>query len=729
MKKKLAAFGLALLAMAALVGCGDEKSVVTDVEDTEENQASGSANLSFDKDGYAEVAKNSAYTLSINENASSIRVKDEESGAVWDSAANSPDFDKSTVNDKWQKKMESPFELFYTDLENGYGAVINLTLLEMEYSVSFENIENGVRVLYNMSNPNVEMAIDYSIDDNGLVVEIPTSQIKENGKFSVTSIKMMPYLADAADSAEGYYFYPDGSGAIMEFKDSSHFRESELALPMYGDLRNYKNMKGVLDEAESEVLLPVFGASLEDRGFVAIIENGAETATVKILPTNEVIGINSISCEFAFRRSFSDARAADNLTFDKDIIGGTRKISYRMFHDGETTYSDMAKVYRDYLVDECGVTSRVKEGDYPLSLDLFMGIKEEGLLFDEFKSVTSFKQAEDILGELEEAGVSTIDLQLKGWTKDGYYTAPKQFPVNSKAGGGSGLKDLISYASDKDIDVVLEADFLEALTEQGGFNERNDVIYLGNKTIFSDYSDSMFLLTPTAAKSNLDKFIKDAKKYDIDGISFYSLGQYLLYNYNSSYFTTQAGCAQIWKDMFNASTDNYGKAIVQGGNSYVIGSVDKITDLPSEDSGYQMTTKSVPFYQIAVHGLVEYTGKAGNLSSDIADEKLEWIECGYTPYFEWTHEGSEDLMYTAYSTLFSSTYTDWLDDAVAIYEDFNADLKDLQTVFIDQHEQVEEEVYKTTYENGTAVYVNYSDKAVTVDGVKIDAQDYAVKKG
>lgn len=729
MKKKLSVFGLALLAMAALVGCGGDKSVLIDVEDTEENQTSGTANLSFDKDGYAEVAKNSAYTLSISEDASSIRVTDEKSGAVWDSAVNSPDFDKSSVNDKWQKKMESPFELFYTDLENGYGAVINLTLLEMDYSVSFENIEDGVRVLYNMSNPEVEMAIDYSIDDNGLVVEIPTSQIKENGKYSVTSIKMLPYLADATDTADGYYFYPDGSGAIMEFTDSSHFRESELALSVYGDLQNYKNMKDVLDEDESEIMLPVFGASLEDRGFVAIIENGAETAKIKILPTNEVVGINSISCEFAFRRSFSDSRAADNLTFDSDIIGGTRKISYRMFHDGETTYSDMAKVYRNYLIDECGVTSRVAEGDYALSLDLFMGINEEGLLFDDFKSVTTFDQAEEILEDLEEAGVSTIDLQLKGWTKKGYYTSPKFFPVNSKVGGSSGLKDLISYASDKDIDVVLEADFMEARADQGGFNQRDDVVYLGNKTIFSDYSDSMFLLIPTAAQSNLEDFIDDAKKYDIDGISFYSLGQYLLYNYNSSYYTTQAGCAQIWQEMFDASTENYGKAVVQGGNSYVLGSVDKITELPYEDSGYQMTTESVPFYQIAVHGLVEYTGKAGNLSSDIDKEKLEWIECGYTPYFEWTYEGSEDLMYTDYSTLFSSTYTDWMDNAVDIYEDFNADLKDLQTVFIDEHEQVEEDVYKVTYENGTTVYVNYSDEAVTVDGVKIDALDYAVKKG
>ncbi len=731
MKKRLMAFGLVLLMAASLVGCGDKDETTKEPEQKTEEKQLKDFSAKPDADGYTLASSNEGYELYVNEDGSGIRVKDKKSNAVWDSMTSSSDFDPNSVNVKWQKKLFSPFELFYTDLDKGQGAVINLTLLEMDYSTEFYGIDGGVRVVYDMQNPGIALAIDYTIDENGLVVEIPTSEIEEKGRYSATSIKLLPYLADATDNQEGYYFYPDGSGAIMEFKDSSHYRESELALKMYGDLTKYKNTLDVLAEKSSEVLLPVYGASLEDKGFLAIIEEGAETATIKVLPTTEVIGINSISCEFAIRRSFSDARAAEAgfIVFDEEMIPGTRTVSYRLFHDGETTYTDMAKTYRSYLMDEVGIKVKEVSGNIPLSLDLFMGIKEDGLLFDEFKAVTTFEQAQEILDKLQKAGVETIDLQLKGWTKEGYYTDPKMFPVNSKVGGKSGLKDLTEYAEDKDIEISLEANFMEARAEVGGFNEREDVIYLGNKSIFSNYDSSLFLMTPTAAQKNLEEFIDDAEELDIDGVSFYSLGQYLLYNYSTTQYTTQEECANVWQDMLNQSKEAFGKAIVQGGNSYVLAAADKVTDVPYEDSGYQMTTKGVPFYQIATRGLVEITGEAGNLSSDIEKEKLKWVEYGMAPYFELTYSGSEDLMYTDYSTLFSSTYTDWMDQAIEIYADFNENLSDVWNAAIEEHEEVKDGVFKVTYDNGTVVYVNYNSQMVSVDGVKIQAKDYTVKKG
>lgn len=731
MKKKLMAFGLVLLMAASLVGCDEKEETTKEPEQKTEEKQLSDFKESPDAEGYTLAADNEAYELYVNEDGSGIRVKDKESNAVWDSMTNSEDFDPNSVNVKWQKKLFSPFELFYTDLEKGQGAVINLTLMEMDYSTEFYGIDDGVRVVYDMQNPGIVLAVDYMIDENGLVVEIPTSEIEENGRYSATSIKLLPYLADATDEQEGYYFYPDGSGAIMEFKDSSHYRESELALKMYGDLTRYKNTLDVLAEQSSEVLLPVYGASLEDKGFLAIIEEGAETATIKVLPTTEVIGINSISCEFAIRRSFADARAeeAGFIVFDEDMIEGTRKVSYRFYHDGETTYTDMAKTYREYLMKEEGIEVKETSENIPLSLDLFMGIKEDGLLFDEFKAVTTFEQAQEILEKLQEAGVETIDLQLKGWTKNGYYTDPKMFPVNGKVGGKSGLKDLTAYAEDKDIDISLEANFLEARAEVGGFNEREDVIYLGNKTIFSNYDSSLFLMNPASAQRNLEEFIDDGEEFGIDGVSFYALGQYLLYNYSTNQYTTQEECAAIWQEMLTQSKDAFGKAVVQGGNSYVLAAADKVTDVPYEDSGYQMTTKGVPFYQIATRGLVELTGDAGNLSSDIEEEKLRWVEYGMQPYFELTYSGSEDLMYTDYSTLFSSTYTDWLEQAIEIYTDFNENLTDVWNAAIEEHEEVKDGVFKVTYDNGTIVYVNYNSQMTSVDGVKIQAKDYTVKKG
>lgn len=749
MKKRILALGLTLaLAATMLAGCGSKSSGKAAVPEIELNEKSATdMKPDFDESGFAEVADNDRFELYVQEEGAGIKVVDKDTGKEWMSSASAfdyaEDFDsadpveptaygpedrpKYAVNNKWQQKLNSIFEIFYTNRVTGYGAVINLSLLEMDYTVEYKQIENGVRVLYDLQNASIKLALDFSLSDRGLVVEVPQECIEENGDYDITSLKIMPYFADALDSNNGYYFYPDGSGAIMEFKDSAHYLETELALTVYGDILKYKNMLSVFDEEDPSVTLPVFGANINDNGFIGIIEEGEEVAKIKVNPTNSVIPTNALYAEFQFRRSFSDARIAGSgvMTFDQKLIESQRKIEYIFLDEGKSTYSDMAVAYRDYLMNDCGVTEKAETDAIPLSLDLFMGIYEEGMLFDTFKTVTTFDQSQTILKALKDEGVDDIQLQLKGWTHGGYFRDPEMFPPNGKFGGKSGLKKLSSYAEENGVQLSLETNLMEANAKAGGYSERKDVVYLGNKTIFQNGDIS--IMSPSTARKNADDFLEEAAKYDIDGVSYYALGEYVPYNYNADDYITQGQAADIWQDIFQTTKDKDLFVSVQGGNSYVLPYADKITDLTYKDSGYLLTTKSVPFYQIAVHGLTEYTGQAANLSSDLEKEKLKWVEFGYIPYFELTYSGSEDLMYTNYAELFSSEYTSWIDEASEIYQEFNENLKDVWNALITSHEEVKTDVFKVTYDNGKVVYVNYNDEDVVVDGVTVNAMDYVVK--
>lgn len=751
MMKRIIALGLSLImAISMLTGCGSSALEGTDLvpKITYEDKATTSMNPEFGADGFALVSSNDRFELYIKEKGAGLKVVDKQTGKEWNSTASSfvmsNDFENAnpvdpdayapedvpvyTVNNKWQKKMSSMFEIFYTNLSTGYGAVINLSLEELDYSVSYAGIENGIRVTYDIENASIALAIDFSLSDRGLVVDIPQNCIEEKGDYAITSLKLLPYFADALDSNDGYFLYPDGSGAIMEFKDTSHYLESELALSIYGEILNYKNTLFVLDEDDPEVMLPVFGANINNNGFIAVFTKGAELGKVKVTPTNAVIPANAISGEFTFRRTFSDARISDSgvKMYDEKIIQSNRTIEYMFLDEGKTTYSDMAVAYREYLMNECGIAAKAETDNIPLSLDLFMGIKEEGMFVSSFKTVTTFEQSEIILEEFKAAGIDDIQLQLKGWTKNGYFTDPEMFPVNKSIGGKKGLNNLIEYAHENNISVSLEANFVEAAEEASGYSQRDDVMYLGNKTIFA--KGGLYILSPRKSLVNLNNFLEDAEDFDIDGVSFYSLGQYVPYNYNSDDYVTQEQTVAIWTNMLEtAKSDDDNFVSVQGGNSYVIGKADKITDLTYTDSGYQLTTKSVPFYQVAVHGLTDYTGKAANLCSDLTKEKLKWIEFGYIPYFELTYSGSEDLMYTDYSLLFSSEYQNWIGDAESIYKEMNANLKDVWNSFIVSHEEVKTDVFKVTYDNGKIVYVNYTDKDVVVDRTTIEALNYVVK--
>ena len=45
------------------------------------------------------------------------------------------------------------------------------------------------------------------------------------------------------------------------------------------------------------------------------------------------------------------------------------------------------------------------------------------------------------------------------------------------------------------------------------------------------------------------------------------------------------------------------------------------------------------------------------------------------------------------------------------------------------HQYVQADVVEVTYDNGVKVYVNYTEEAVTVDGVTIDGMSYKVGDG
>ena len=144
--------------------------------------------------------------------------------------------------------------------------------------------------------------------------------------------------------------------------------------------------------------------------------------------------------------------------------------------------------------------------------------------------------------------------------------------------------------------------------------------------------------------------------------------------------------------------------------------------------GYLFTTKSVPFYQIVVHGSVDYTGMRGNLSSSLEKCKLIWLEYGYLPHFELSYKSAEELMHTDYNELFTSEFSEWKERVFKVYQEMNEVYQVIGNQYIVAHEQLGEQLYCTTYENGAAIYVNYGNNIASVNGISVPAMGYLVVK-
>jgi hypothetical protein len=348
-----------------------------------------------------------------------------------------------------------------------------------------------------------------------------------------------------------------------------------------------------------------------------------------------------------------------------------------------------------------------------------MGIVEEGLVFDTFQSVTSFAQAQEILKDLKSSIDASMEVSLLGWTKSGYGTEPKYFPANSKLGGNKGLEALAKYAGDNGITLSLGANFLTADAEASGYSQSTDIVFLGNYQVLTNRRNSIRVISPNTALRNYQKFMDKARKYELTGLKLENLGDMLYYNYSARNPVLATECKENWRQMLSESKEAFGSVTSEGGNLYV---------LATGDNGYQMTTRAVPFYQIVVHGAVRYTGEALNLSSDARKQRLQWIEYGYTPYFELTYESAEKLINTSYNELFTSRYEDWKEEIVATCTDMKTAWDAMQGAKMVSHEQLAKDVFCTGYDNGVKIYVNYNEQAVSVDGVEIGAMGWEVRR-
>ncbi|MEG1887878.1 MAG: DUF5696 domain-containing protein, partial [Oscillospiraceae bacterium] len=136
--------------------------------------------------------------------------------------------------------------------------------------------------------------------------------------------------------------------------------------------------------------------------------------------------------------------------------------------------------------------------------------------------------------------------------------------------------------------------------------------------------------------------------------------------------------------------------------------------------------KTVPFYQMVVHGSAYYTTTPINLFYDENQQLLKLVEYGYVPYFKLTNEPAFNLRDTEYNNLFNSRFENWDKSIQNIYSKMKADLGDTYNAQIISHEELASNVYMVTYSDKTKVYVNYNKTDFEKNGVKVGAVNYTV---
>lgn len=311
------------------------------------------------------------------------------------------------------------------------------TYEELEYDHSMCEYEGT-----DTNPPLFKLAIEYSLDENGVSWTMPANGLRfDEGTYKLSSLSILPFMGagsryagtDSKNTQEGYSFFPDGSGTLIEFQGANSSESTNIQSKIYGEDYALHTITGRLREAvrypvfgiveqqklkkkvtekvlkSEEYVDPVTGETVpavyeevtktveytEDRGFVGIVEEGDALATMSLTHGGTTSKYNYIQMYFY-------PRPSDKFTVSDAISGAEQKeltvtssrryvgnytVRYIMLTDStiaqEKNLTDtypcswigMARAYSDYLVNKGELTrlteSDIEEDYIPLYIETF----------------------------------------------------------------------------------------------------------------------------------------------------------------------------------------------------------------------------------------------------------------------------------------------------------------------------------------------------------------------
>ena len=602
-----------------------------------------------------------------------------------------------------------------------------------------------------------DVTVVYRLDGPDLVVEVPYDLIAYNEEAPITYINILPMFgavgATGGEYEDGFILVPEGGGALIRYNNGK-IQQNSYTANLYG--WDYASKR---DEVvnETRISFPVFGLTSKGGSFICVIEEGASYASIRA-DINGKPGantafhpnsFNTVSAKYHVLHSDQYNVSAKTpsmvIMYEKKMPAETIRQRYR-FLDSDS-YVDMAGAYGDYLRDEHPeLQSSEASEDMPVSVELVGAIDKRvvtaGLPMQRVLATTTFGQMKTIMDDLLAQNVRGLNVRVSGWCNGGIrqHVLTAVNP-ESVLGGTEGMKNLIAYAKEKGIPLYFDGITTFAYDTKilQGFTARADAARFTTREIVEitpyskiyyvedDEEDVYYLTRPEYAQktaSNLITALKDKGAY---GVAFRDIGHLLSGNYDPNGTTTRETVKAMNIDTMKQAQENGEKVMVREGFDFTLPYADIVTDMELGGISYSLLDAAVPFYQIAIHGDVDYTGPSLNLSGDWRTEFLRCVEYGAGLNFTFFHEDAKILQDTVHTAYYGASYSAWREEAAGIITRYQKDMAGLNRTRITGHMALPLDVTMTTYANGTKVYVNYGVNDYTLDdGSVVPAKDYKV---
>ena len=584
------------------------------------------------------------------------------------------------------------------------------------------------------------------LEGNTLVVEVPYDEITYEADYPLTYVSVLPMFGAAGTKDEGFIFIPEGSGGMINY-NNGQLSQTAYYANLYGWDYGMERTEAV---SETENTFAVFGMGQPDGSFICAIEGASSYGGIYADISGRYNSYNTVYCKYNlihYGQFKLSGRTNEQVLIYENTIPDDTVIQRYIFVDTDN-YVGMAEAYGDYLRGKPEFKQEQADPEIPIHVELIGAINKTipklGVPVDSVVAVTTFDEAKGIMEELLDSGVKHLNIRMTGWSNGGVRQKVLTgiHPV-SELGGESGLKKLITAAKEEGVRIYLDG--ISCFAYDSGIVEgfvptlhaarftTREIVKLYPYYIVTyqqqDDSDPYYLVKPRVANDYANNLVTGVSDRGATGIAFRDIGNLLSadYYYNDSVTREQVKRMNI--EILQKAQELGLSISIKKGNDYAIAYADLITDMNLTGRKYTIIDQAVPFYQIALHGLRNYTGEAINLSGDYKNALLESAEYGAGLSFTFMKADTSILQDTAYSCYTAGSYDRWKKDVLPMILRYQTEMSGLNSQRITDHECLTKDVHVTTYEDGTRVYVNYSGTDYKEGSVCIPARDYLVERG
>lgn len=598
-----------------------------------------------------------------------------------------------------------------------------------------------------------DIVLEAVLEGDELVVRVPSSMIQsQNDFYAIQNIKVLPNFGatEVSEVEEGYLFVPDGAGALLKMNDYNP-KIPDYTRDLYDN--NYFKNYYYMPEHGEDLMMPVFGmlyhkGSKPSSGFLGIIEEGADSGYIDVklasADSNSASGgsLNKVSASFdrmqykAVKVSGEYNTGGPTYLVTTDSFPVDITLRYLLYPE-KVSYFTMAQSYKEYLLRRTG-----KEERYPTDAKMYLevlgtlSLQERflGIPYEAGYSMTTYKELSAIISDL---GERNLILSYLGAFDGGMNNKlMKKGSLVKENGSKKELLTLMEEIKNSGNELFLEADFLKIYNKGNGFNSKLHGLH--------DFSSST---------ANIWSYNLAMGTFTSFGNKYYILNPKYLTHVVSSFIKNEDITANLYlEDMAHSFYANYSKndevssyeaqsiidkniEILREDRELALHNprIDKLhmgkyaVDISRKSSEYGTFYSTIPFRQLVMNGIIEFTTKSVNNNS--LDERyylLQSLELGAYPKFTISAKSVDVFKDSNYGAYYSIQYSKLETMIKSIYDQYKEAMDVIGVAKIVDHQTLAENVFLTEYENGTKIITNYNGKAVSVSGYELEPYGYYI---